>query len=73
MTPPAAAGSRHERCSPGTTTSSSPDPTAEGGMGRYLVHQVGDLVQTRTGPGGTTVRTVTWRPDEDPAGRPPAA
>jgi anti-sigma regulatory factor (Ser/Thr protein kinase) len=37
-----------------------PDPLGEGGMGLYLVHQVCDLVQTRTGAAGTTVRVSTW-------------
>ena len=30
------------------------------GMGLYLVHQLCDLVQVRTGPAGTTVRISTW-------------
>jgi hypothetical protein len=29
-------------------------------MGLYLVQQLCDLVQTRTGPSGTTVRISTW-------------
>jgi hypothetical protein len=29
-------------------------------MGLYLVQQLCDLVQLRTGPGGTTVRVSTW-------------
>ena len=37
-----------------------PDPLGDGGMGLYLVHQLCDLVQTRTGPAGTTVRVSTW-------------
>jgi hypothetical protein len=37
-----------------------PDPLGNGGMGLYLVHQLCDLVQTRTGPAGTTVRVSTW-------------
>jgi anti-sigma regulatory factor (Ser/Thr protein kinase) len=32
----------------------------EGGRGLYLVNQVCDLVQVRTGPEGTTVRVTTW-------------
>jgi anti-sigma regulatory factor (Ser/Thr protein kinase) len=32
----------------------------EGGRGLYLVNQVCDLVQVRTGPEGTTVRVITW-------------
>lgn len=41
-----------------------PRPDGEGGMGLYLVHQLCDLVQTRTGPQGTTVRVSTWLPGE---------
>ena len=37
-----------------------PEPGQEGGMGLYLVHQLCDLVQVRTGPAGTTVRVSTW-------------
>jgi anti-sigma regulatory factor (Ser/Thr protein kinase) len=37
-----------------------PDPLGNGGMGLYLVQQLCDLVQTRTGPAGTTVRVSTW-------------
>jgi anti-sigma regulatory factor (Ser/Thr protein kinase) len=37
-----------------------PDPLGEGGMGLYLVQQLCDLVQIRTGPAGTTVRVSTW-------------
>jgi anti-sigma regulatory factor (Ser/Thr protein kinase) len=37
-----------------------PDPLGSGGMGYYLVQQLCDLVQTRTGPAGTTVRVTTW-------------
>jgi anti-sigma regulatory factor (Ser/Thr protein kinase) len=33
-----------------------PDPAAAGGQGLWLVHQLGELVQIRSGPGGTTVR-----------------
>ena len=29
-------------------------------LGLFLVHQLCDLVQVRTGPGGTTVRVTTW-------------
>jgi anti-sigma regulatory factor (Ser/Thr protein kinase) len=51
-----------------------PDPAGEGGMGLYLVQQLCDLVQTRTGPGGTTTRVSTWVPPEPgPAGHRPAA
>jgi anti-sigma regulatory factor (Ser/Thr protein kinase) len=32
----------------------------EGGMGVYLVHQLCDLVQVRSGPDGTVVRVSTW-------------
>ena len=39
-----------------------PDPLAGGGMGLYLVQQLCDLVQIRTGPAGTTVRVLTWTP-----------
>jgi anti-sigma regulatory factor (Ser/Thr protein kinase) len=31
-----------------------------GGRGLYLVHQLCDLVQVRSSPGGTTVRVITW-------------
>ena len=37
-----------------------PEPGQAGGMGLYLVHQLCDLVQMRTGPAGTTVRLTTW-------------
>jgi len=37
-----------------------PDPLADGGMGLYLVQQLCNLVQVRTGPTGTTVRVVSW-------------
>jgi anti-sigma regulatory factor (Ser/Thr protein kinase) len=37
-----------------------PDPFGDGGMGLYLVQQLCDLVQIRTGPAGTTVRVSTW-------------
>lgn len=33
-----------------------PAPDATGGHGLWLVHQVCDLVELRSGPGGTTVR-----------------
>lgn len=33
----------------------------EGGAGIYLLHQLCDLLQVRSGPGGTTVRVSTWR------------
>lgn len=33
-----------------------PSPTAPGGRGVWLAHQLCDLVQLRSGPGGTTVR-----------------
>ena len=39
-----------------------PDPLAGGGMGLYLVQQLCDLVQIRTGRAGTTVRVLTWTP-----------
>ena len=39
-----------------------PDAQAEGGMGVFLVHQLCDLVQVRSGPQGTTVRVSTWVP-----------
>jgi anti-sigma regulatory factor (Ser/Thr protein kinase) len=38
-----------------------PPPGHVGGAGLYLVHQLCDLVQVRSGPGGTTVRVLTWR------------
>jgi hypothetical protein len=31
-------------------------------MGLYLVQQLCDLVQIRTGAAGTTVRVLTWTP-----------
>ena len=41
-----------------------PAPDAEGGRGLWLAHQLGDLVQVRSGAGedsgGTTVRVHTW-------------
>lgn len=37
-----------------------PVPWQEGGMGLYLVHQVCDLVQVRTGAASTRVRVTTW-------------
>ena len=37
-----------------------PDPLGDGGMGLCLVQQLCGLVQTRTGPAGTTVRVSTW-------------
>ena len=37
-----------------------PEGGQESGMGLYLVHQLCDLVQVRTGPAGTTVRVSTW-------------
>lgn len=47
-----------------------PEAQAEGGMGVYLVHQLCDLVQVRSGSQGTTVRVTTWLPaDGDLPGR----
>lgn len=37
-----------------------PEDPQGSGTGLYLVHQLGDLVQVRTGPAGTTVRITTW-------------
>ena len=37
-----------------------PEDPQGSGMGLYLVHQLCDLVQVRTGPAGTTVRVSTW-------------
>ena len=37
-----------------------PGAGPEAGRGLYLVHQLCDLVQVRTGPHGTTVRVTTW-------------
>jgi anti-sigma regulatory factor (Ser/Thr protein kinase) len=37
-----------------------PEADQDDGMGLYLVHQLCDLVQVRTGPAGTTVRVSTW-------------
>ena len=37
-----------------------PEDRQASGMGLYLVHQLCDLVQVRTGPAGTTVRISTW-------------
>lgn len=37
-----------------------PDDPQGCGTGLYLVHQLCDLVQVRTGPAGTTVRVSTW-------------
>jgi anti-sigma regulatory factor (Ser/Thr protein kinase) len=39
-----------------------PDPLGNGGMGLYLVQQLCDLLQIRTGPAGTTARVSTWAP-----------
>jgi anti-sigma regulatory factor (Ser/Thr protein kinase) len=39
----------------------APAPEAEGGRGLWLVHQLGDLVQLRSGEQGTAVRVHTWR------------
>lgn len=38
-----------------------PPAGQEGGAGLYLVNQLADLVQLRSGPEGTTVRVTTWR------------
>ena len=38
-----------------------PPPRQEGGAGLYLVNQLADLTQLRSGPDGTTVRVTTWR------------
>jgi anti-sigma regulatory factor (Ser/Thr protein kinase) len=37
-----------------------PSLNGEGGRGLFLVHQLCDLVQVRSSPGGTTVRVTTW-------------
>src|SRR5690606_37972899 len=37
-----------------------PDETQERGRGLWLVNQVCDLVQIRSGPQGTVVRVHTW-------------
>lgn len=37
-----------------------PPSHSTGGRGLYLVHQLCDLVQVRSSPGGTTVRVITW-------------
>jgi anti-sigma regulatory factor (Ser/Thr protein kinase) len=51
-----------------------PDAEADRGMGIYLVHQLCDLVQVRTGLSGTIVRVSTWLPvDPAPPGRRPRA
>ena len=39
----------------------APAPDAEGGRGLWLVHQLGDLVQVRSGEQGTAVRVHCWR------------
>ena len=39
----------------------APALDAEGGRGLWLVHQLGDLVQVRSGEQGTAVRVHTWR------------
>jgi anti-sigma regulatory factor (Ser/Thr protein kinase) len=38
-----------------------PEPGQEGGAGIYLLHQLCDLLQLRSGPGGTTARVTAWR------------
>ena len=38
----------------------APSPDAEGGRGLWLAHQLGDLVQVRSGERGTAVRVHTW-------------
>jgi anti-sigma regulatory factor (Ser/Thr protein kinase) len=38
----------------------APALEAEGGRGLWLVHQLGDLVQVRSGERGTAVRVHTW-------------
>lgn len=38
-----------------------PPPGQEGAAGLYLVNQLADLTQLRSGPDGTTVRVTTWR------------
>ena len=38
-----------------------PEPGKEGGAGIYLLHQVCDLSQLRSGPAGTTARVAAWR------------
>lgn len=38
----------------------APPLESPGGRGLYLVHQLCDLVQVRSSPGGTTVRVLTW-------------
>jgi anti-sigma regulatory factor (Ser/Thr protein kinase) len=43
-------------------------PDASGGHGLWFVNQVCDLVETRTGPGGTTTRLHMLRPAESPGG-----
>jgi anti-sigma regulatory factor (Ser/Thr protein kinase) len=46
-----------------------PERTGDGGYGLWLVHQLCDLVQVRSGPAGTTMRMHVRRgPVEDPAG-----
>jgi anti-sigma regulatory factor (Ser/Thr protein kinase) len=39
-----------------------PEPAAGSRRGLWLVHQIGDLVQTRTGPSGTTTRVLMRLP-----------
>jgi anti-sigma regulatory factor (Ser/Thr protein kinase) len=42
-----------------------PDPEARGGRGLWLVNQLCDLVQIRSGPSGTTVRVHARRREHD--------
>jgi anti-sigma regulatory factor (Ser/Thr protein kinase) len=38
-----------------------PEPGQEGGAGIYLLNQLCDLLQVRSGPDGTTIRVTAWR------------
>lgn len=53
--------SDHGRISDPLVGRRDPGTDRAGGRGLYLVNQLCDLVQVRSGPWGTTVRVTTWR------------
>ena len=44
----------------------APSPASETGRGLWLANQLCDLLQVRSGPGGTTVRLHSWLPGSAP-------